>query len=78
MSEEDVKRAELIQGEIQSFVCRIFMQRGELHKLEDEIRRNKQSDIPTQAEARYKRLKTPTTDNSSEDGTTGSSEKETM
>ena len=38
MKEEDVKRAKLILAGIKSFICQIFMKRGELHKLEEEKR----------------------------------------
>ena len=47
MKEEDVKRADLILAEIKSFVCKILMKRGELHKLEEEKRRNKEPNIST-------------------------------
>ena len=38
MKEKDVKRADLILPGIKSFVCQIFMNRGELHILDEEKR----------------------------------------
>ena len=69
MNEEDVKRSKEILEGIKSFVCQLFIKRGELNEMEKEKRRSKESDIATGAEARQKRLKTPATenDNSSND-----------
>ena len=69
MNEEDVKRSKEILEGIKSFVCQLFIKRGELNEMEKEKRRSKKSDIATGAEARQKRLKTPATenDNSSND-----------
>ena len=63
MKEEDVKRSKEILEGIKSFVCKLFIKRGELNEMEKEKRKNKESYVATGAEARQKRLKTPTTDN---------------
>ena len=52
------------------------MKRSKLHKLDKEKSCNKESDIAIGAEARQKRLKTPTAGNASEDSTKGNSEKD--
>ena len=41
MKEDEMKKAELVLTRIKSFVCLIFMKRGELHKLEEEKRQLK-------------------------------------
>ena len=51
MKEEDVKRSKEILEGIKSFVCQLFIKRGELNEMEKEKRRNKESDIATGAEA---------------------------
>ena len=54
----------------------IFHNYAKTNRLEQEKRRNKESDIAKGAEARQKRLKTPTADNAREDGSTERSEKD--